>query len=119
MDMTAALQFEIDFDTPPPDASVDVAIAVLEQQKTWLKAADLLRKLNEAPSETNKRKLRRISEHSQGKIISGQKGYKHIRHATPEEITHAANWLRHQAKEMDQRATEILKQYHQLPHTPK
>lgn len=117
--MTAALQFELTLADPPLDESVDTVVAVLDQQIGWLNAGELCVKIGSQPTDTNKRKIRNIANASQGKIISGQKGYKHIRHATPEEITHAANWLRHQAKEMDQRATEILKQYHQLPHTPK
>jgi hypothetical protein len=119
--MSAALQFEIDFETLAPDGSVQTVIALLDQEKAWLKADELLVKLGSKPTDSNKRKIRNIANwRAKGKIISGQKGYKHIRHATPEEIrTHAANWLRHQAKEMDQRATQILKQYHQLPHTPK
>lgn len=43
----------------------------------------------------------------------------HIVAGLGSQIMHAANWLRHQAMEMDAHATAILKQYHQLPHTPK
>src|SRR5213075_1562170 len=99
--MTAALQFELTLADPPADESVDTVVAVLDQEMRWLTAEELCFKIGSKPTDSNKRKIRNIANASQGKIISGQKGYKHIRHATPEEITHAANWLRHQAKEMD------------------
>jgi hypothetical protein len=98
--MTAALQTELHLEAPS-DESVDVVVAVLAQAMDWVTAGELCVKLGFHPTDTNKRKLRNLANASAGKIISGQKGYKHIRHATPEEITHAANWLRHQAKEMD------------------
>jgi hypothetical protein len=101
------------------DASLPTILAILDQETDWLTAAQLLVKLGEAPTDSKKRQLRELANASDGKIISGQRGYRHIRHATPDEITHAAHWLRHQAKEMDTRATAILKQYHQLPHTPR
>jgi hypothetical protein len=101
------------------DASLPTILAILDQETDWLTAAQLLVKLGEAPTDSKKRQLREVANASDGKIISGQKGYRHIRHATPDEITHAAHWLRHQAKEMDTRATAILKQYHQLPHSPR
>lgn len=117
--MSATLQFDLPLADPPPDASVETVVAVLDQEMDWLTAAQLLVKLGEAPSETNKRKLRELANASAGKIISGQKGYRHIRHASPEEITHAANWLEHQAKQMAERALEIRRTYHSLPHSPK
>jgi len=47
-------------------------------------------------------------------IISGQRGYKHIAHATPEEINHAANWLESQAKKMSERACAIRRNAHKI-----
>lgn len=47
-------------------------------------------------------------------IISGQKGYKHLKHATPEEIHHAAAWLESQAKKMSERACSIRRNGHKL-----
>lgn len=47
-------------------------------------------------------------------VISGQKGYKHIKHATAEEIHHAAAWLESQAKKMSDRAGTIRRNAHKL-----
>jgi DNA adenine methylase len=59
-----------------------------------------------------KRQLRELANASDGKIISGQRGYRHIRHATLEEIEHAANWLEHQAVQMGERARSIRRLRH-------
>lgn len=53
------------------------------------------------------RDLRAIANASKGAIISGQKGYCLNSEATEHERKHAANWLRHQARQMLARATEI------------
>lgn len=106
------LQPELCLATPPPDATIETVIAVLDQESDWLTAAQLLVKLSEAPTESNKRKLRVIANASAGKIISGQQGYRHIRHATLDEIIHAETWLEHQAKEMGERARSIRRLRH-------
>lgn len=121
--MSAALQPELDLAErhtgPLSSGDIDTVVAILDHEQAWLTAAQLLLKLGEKVNDNRKRKLRRIAENSQGKIISGQAGYKHIRHATAEEILHAANWLEHQAVEMGERAKAIRRAYHALPHTPK
>lgn len=48
------------------------------------------------------------------RILSGQRGYKHIAHATPEEVNHAANWLESQAKKMSERACGIRREAHKI-----
>jgi DNA-directed RNA polymerase beta subunit len=53
------------------------------------------------------RELRIVAERSQGRIISGQKGYKLTRCASVEEIDHAERWLISQANKMRERAVEI------------
>jgi hypothetical protein len=64
------------------------------------------------------RTLRDCAQHSDGQIISGQKGYKHHLHATPEETHHAAAWLESQAKTMATRAAAIRRRAHQSIHDP-
>lgn len=62
----------------------------------------------------DERTLRQIAADSDGFIISGQRGYKHISHATTDEIDHAANWLEAQAKKMATRAQSIRRRAHQI-----
>lgn len=42
----------------------------------------------------NERHLRRLAEISDGRILSGQTGYKLTVECTPEELGHATAWLR-------------------------
>ncbi|HUS37327.1 MAG TPA: hypothetical protein VM680_18415 [Verrucomicrobiae bacterium] len=100
-------------ETPPPDPRVEEMIHILADQKGWITAAQLLVTAWWPITEENKRLLRDLASQSDGQIISGQRGYRHIRHATLEEIDHAANWLQHQAVEMDNRARAIRRRKHQ------
>jgi hypothetical protein len=60
----------------------------------------------------NDRELRAIASASEGRIVSGQKGYCLIEEATVDEANHAAAWLEHQAKAMAKRASEIRRAMH-------
>jgi hypothetical protein len=111
-EMSSTLQPELDLATAPPDPAVADLVTLLSDEPGWITAAQLLVKAQWPVTDANKRKLRDLASQSNGQIISGQRGYRHIRHATIEEIEHAANWLQHQAKEMDQRAYEIRRQRH-------
>lgn len=53
------------------------------------------------------RTLRAIANASNAEIISGQKGYKLAEESTEDEIMHCAKRLRHQSKEMNNRAFQI------------
>jgi hypothetical protein len=59
------------------------------------------------------RDIRQLASESPN-IISGQRGYKHVAHATAEEINHAANWLESQAKKMSDRAGAIRRTAHRI-----
>lgn len=98
---------------------VEELVGILLDEPDWITAAQLLVKAQWPVTDSNKRRLRDLANASDGRIISGQRGYRHIRHSTADEVIHSANWLRHQAKEMDDRASAILRQYHKLPHTPR
>lgn len=59
------------------------------------------------------RHLRVCAEHSNGRIISGQKGYRLFDRSTPlEDADRAASWLESQAKRMLTRAGQIRRRYH-------
>lgn len=87
-------------------AEVDLLIQALAG-RGWMNAKQLSRELG-----LSDRAIRAAAHASDGQVISGQKGYKLTREATIEEVQHAAGWLRHQAKEMSQRAIEIDIVYH-------
>jgi len=60
------------------------------------------------------RQLREWAEESNGRIISGNKGYRLIEHATPEERKHAARRLISQGKKMTRRGIKIMRRAHQI-----
>jgi len=58
------------------------------------------------------RDLRAIAAASQGRIISGQRGYARTDQASVEDVNHAAAWLQHQGETMIRRAHEIRQAMH-------
>jgi len=84
---------------PAPAADISWLEKLLLQGRGWMTAGDII--------ETNKgrvldRDIRAIASDCH-RIISGQKGYKHVAHATPAEVNHSANWLVSQGKKMIKR----------------
>ena len=72
------------------------------QDGQWHKGSALSTRLH-----TSDRVVRMCAERSQGRVISGQLGYKMTRFATGDEIDHAEAWLLSQASKMKERAVEI------------
>jgi hypothetical protein len=58
------------------------------------------------------RDVRSFAEASDGRVISGQKGYKLTREANPDEASQAADWLKNQAAKMTARAIKIQRVFH-------
>ena len=81
---------------------------LLRGNEGWMTARDLMRTDG---CRYHDRDIRALASAS-SKIISGQKGYKHVEHATPEEVSHAASWLESQAKKMSDRAGAIRRNAH-------
>ncbi|HSM84593.1 MAG TPA: hypothetical protein VLT16_00520 [Candidatus Limnocylindrales bacterium] len=78
----------------------------LQASGTWLAAqylADLVQK--------DDRWIRALAAASDW-VISGQKGYKHIEHATAAEVEHFVNSMESQAKKMFGRAERMRKNMH-------
>lgn len=59
------------------------------------------------------REIREVASESK-MIISGQKGYKHVAHATTAEVNHCRNWLMSQGKKMIRRGLAIQRYAHQV-----
>lgn len=91
------------------DAEIEAVCAALHE-KGWVLARDLSVTLG-----VSDRHLRVCAEHSDGRIISGQKGYRIFDRTTPlEDADRAASWLESQAKRMMGRALSIRKRYHRF-----
>ncbi len=103
-------QTSLALDTAPADPNLAWMEGMLKGAACWMTAADI--KLSTG-GRLNDRDIRELASASQW-LISGQKGYKHIEHATGEEIHHAAAWLESQAKKMSERACLIRKNGHKI-----
>lgn len=78
--------------------------------RAWVLSRDLLQELA-----IDDRTLRVMAEHSDGRIISGQKGYRLFDGTTPlEEADRAAAWLESQGKKMLLRGAAIRRRYHRF-----
>lgn len=100
-------QFELRLEPVKPEVNdweVELMCVSLLDSGIWLTAGDLIQKHNMANTEQSRRVLRAMAEASNGRIISGQLGYKHNAHATPEERDRAVKALRSQAMKMQIRA---------------
>jgi hypothetical protein len=93
-----------------PDSDLAWLENLLAGARCWVTAADIMLTVG---CLLNDRDLRALASQSNF-IISGQKGYKHIEHSTPEEIHHCAAALESQAKQMAERAGRIRSAAHKL-----
>lgn len=96
------------FQHAPDDPNVRWLEDLLRARRGWMTAAEIAA-LTEG--RIGDRDIRALASASK-QIISGQKGYKHLDHASPEESAHAANWLESQAKKMSERAGVIRRNAH-------
>jgi len=93
-----------------PDVSPEEvdAICAFLHGKGWLRAAEIA-----DATEIDDRRMRAIAEASDGRILSGQKGYRFYDETTPaDEADRAAAWLESQAKKMLKRGAAIRRRYH-------
>ena len=93
-----------------PDVKPEEVEAMIEflRGKGWLKAAEIATQAG-----VSERKMRAMAEHSDGRILSGQAGYRYLDRTTPiDEVDQAATWLESQGKKMLARAAVIRRRYH-------
>ncbi len=102
---------------PPMPTATEECIAWIEywlgEHPGWHTAAEILIAGCREATESEKRWIRRLASESD-LVLSGQKGYCLMAHASAEEISHAAAWLEHQAKEMGERAARLRRQAHRV-----
>jgi len=111
------MQLDLSIKTPAPEVSpedVEQLCATLKG-RGWVYARDLA-----ATSATlDDRKLRAIANASDGRIISGQKGYRLLDgSAAIEDADRSATWLESQARQMLRRAAQIRRRLHRYAKDP-
>ena len=107
---------ELDFSHRPPKVSGDEvdAVCAFLAGKGWVKASQI-----DDEIDISDRRMRRIAERSDGRILSGQKGYRFFDGSTPiEEADHAAAWLISQGRTMIRRGVAIRRRFHNFPRRP-
>jgi hypothetical protein len=100
---------ELGIQLPAPEVTeheVAALVSALRELGGWHNARELVALGYE------ERKLRAIAEHSDGQIISGQRGYALMSNCTPAEIDRSASWLESQGKKMLTRAAKIRVRFH-------
>jgi hypothetical protein len=85
-------------------------VLLLNNRNKWMTAKQCCKLLNQ-PMPRGLRTVRSMAEHSQGRVISGQEGYKHVIWATVDDLCHATAKLRSQAAKMNKRANQIERQW--------
>jgi len=87
----------------------DLLPALIEalDRQGWVTAKTLARLLD-----SNDRAIRDAASQSQGRVISGQRGYCLTHQASVQDVQHAANWLRSQGTKMIQRAYDTERAMH-------
>ena len=87
------------FDAKPGDANVVWLETLLKGAGCWMTAKDIMLSCGFKLHDRDVRELASAS----GWIVSGQRGYRHMEHATVEEVDRSAAWLISQGKKMIKR----------------
>lgn len=98
---------------PDPD-EVAQLVALLSAAGCWMSAQEILEQLGRPVNEATKRTLRELASESRGEIVSGNSGYKHTRHITPDELSEFWGRMVNQGKKMIARAILVKRRHHQL-----
>lgn len=119
LDLFTARELAATADPQAPDPE-EVAwfVKLLHGAGTWMTAKDILLTLGKVKPDGNahdddKRWLRSLASATDW-VLSGQKGYLHLSHASAGEIDRAANWLESQARKMGDRAGALRSNAHKL-----
>lgn len=83
----------------------------LQEADDWLTSTEILQAWDMPVTEAKRRWLRMLAEASDS-VISGQRGYRHVEYARPEEIHHFIAWMESQGVKMMKRAHRIRKRAH-------
>lgn len=98
------------FDVAPDDANVQWLEGLLLSAKVWMTAADIEETCG---GRAGDRDIRALASASCW-VISGQRGYKHLRNATAEEASRCCHALESQAKKMGERAGRLRRNAHTI-----
>lgn len=101
------------YDVPAVAQDVQWLERVLREVKGWRSARELADLAGQGDSEEGRRWVRSLASASDW-VLSGQKGYKHLDHATAEEIKRFVEWMQRQGRKMIERAERMRRNAHRL-----
>ena len=87
------------FESKPTDTNVVWLEQLLKGAHVWMTARDIIQTCGARLLDRDVRELASAS----GWIVSGQRGYRHMDHATVEEVERAAAWMISQGRKMIKR----------------
>jgi hypothetical protein len=105
-----APQLAFDFFAVKP-INADWLVSLLKD-KGWVRASDILLQIGAPDTDTGRRQLRATAEASEGRVASGQLGYKLFEHMTKAEFDHFCAWMLSQAGKMQLRVTQVQKVFY-------
>jgi hypothetical protein len=106
----AQREFEM-FDQRRDEEEVRWLESYLQECGGWRTAMELLILVGREKTSDGARWVRALAEASD-RVISGQKGYKHLDHCTADEVSHFVNWMESQGKKMIGRAERVRRNAH-------
>jgi len=101
------------FRSPLGDPNVDWLEHYLDERHGWVRAAKILQELGLDDDEWRKREIRKLASASPW-IISGQLGYRHLRHSTADEVKHFCAGFLSQIRLMAKRFNRIRRNAHAI-----
>ena len=114
--MTAPAQPEL-FAPKPGDYATEVAWLehLLDMERDWLTAAEILQRIGRPVTDDNKRWVRNVANRAECVLSGpGSPGYKHMKHCKIEDIVHYARALIAQGKEMIRRGIKLIRNAHKI-----
>ena len=99
------------FQVAPDDPNVAWLESYLQEHREWMTAKQIL--VVAGKEGRDERWVRALAQESAW-VISGQKGYKHLDHATGEDVCRFVEWMESQAKKMIGRAERMRRNAHSV-----
>lgn len=110
MPLCEQLELGAPAETPTPD-EVEEFVHLL-RGRDWRLAVDVLHALGHPVNDAARRRLRKLAEHSGGRIAGGQQGYKLVEEMTAEEFGHFERWMASQENKMKARRVEAQRVFY-------
>jgi hypothetical protein len=101
------------FQVADDDPNIAWLEAYLLEAGDWMTARAIMTVAGKEDGEAGRRWVRALAQESCW-VISGQNGYKHLKHATAEETGRFVNWMESQAKKMIGRAERMRRNAHMI-----